>query len=189
LLKTNFTVGRRPEPRPAARDRRADDLSARLKWALQVLSKAHVRITPVREKVLGFLARHHDPATLHEIGSSRELADRFDEATVYRTLVLLVELNVARQLQFSGHSASFMLSPPGESFTFLICRCCHHITRIAPMHALHRVEQLAPELYRYSQLNYKLELYGLCPDCQQHTDHCVTPSKFTPGLRLRRSHS
>src|ERR1043166_4062116 len=130
--------------------------SAKYDWALQQLHQAQVRLTPVREKVLRFLAHRPVPVTLHDISASEELAHQFDDATVYRTLVLLVELEVARQLQLRDRAACFVLNMPGECFTFLVCRCCGAITRIPHGHELHSLEKQIGSLHDYKNITHEL---------------------------------
>lgn len=158
---------------------------AKLKWALQQLRQSHVRVTPVRERVLRFLAHRTVPATLNDISGGGEVVGQFDDATVYRTLVLLVELEVARQLQFRDRSTCFVLNVPGECFSFLVCRCCGVITPIPHGEELHALEEQMTAQHGYTGLTHELELYGVCPACQEHTHSCGKPSKLLPGLRLR----
>lgn len=157
----------------------------KLIWALEKLRGSEVRLTPVRERVLKHLAHREVPATLHEISGSAELAQQFDDATVYRTLVLLVELEIARQLQFRDRATCFVLSAPGECFSFLVCRCCGAIKPIPHGEELHSLEEQMNELHGYTGLTHELEIYGVCPKCQHHAQSCCKPSKLVPGLRLR----
>lgn len=162
----------------------AMNLPSRFDWAVGQLRKAHVRMTPVRQKVLGYLAQSDVPSTLHEISASTELARQFDDATVYRTLVLLVELEVARQFHFRDRATCFVLNAPGECFSYLLCRCCGVITRIPHPKEVFSLEKQIVALHGYSGVTHQLELHGVCPDCQEHTPACK-PSKLVPGLRLR----
>ena len=158
---------------------------AKLDWALQQLRHSRVRMTPVRERVLRFLAHRAVPATLNEISGSEEMAGQFDDATVYRTLVLLVELEVARQLQLRDRATCFVLNVPGECFSFLICRCCGEITPILHGEEIHALEEQVTEEHGYTGLTHELEIFGVCPPCQEHTHTCTKPNKFVSGLRLR----
>jgi Fur family peroxide stress response transcriptional regulator len=158
---------------------------ARLAWALDCLSAAQARLTPVREAVLKFLAVQNLPVTLAQISHGKTLAGQFDDATVYRTLVLFVELEIVRQIQLQGRQTHFLLNAPGECSTFLVCRCCGAITPVAHPPALHELEEHVAEAHGYRSVTHNLELYGVCPTCHEHTHHCAKPSKLTPGLRLR----
>jgi len=156
----------------------------KIDWAQQKLRNSQVRMTPVRERVLAFLPRTSVPATLQGIGGSEDLADQFDGATVYRTMVLLVELEIVRQLQFQGRQTHFLLNTPGECFSFLICRCCGAITRIPHGDAIHTLEREMAALHGYAHLTHELELFGTCLACQLHDHVCQKPTKLLPGLRI-----
>lgn len=157
-------------------------------WALEQLRAAHVRITPVRDRVLARLARDPQPASISDVGASPELRAGFDEVTVYRTLVLLAELEVVKQILLQGRPVHFVLNVPGGGFTFLICRCCGQVTPIASAPGVVSLENQIAREHGYAGVTHEVELYGVCPACQPHTKACGKPSKFFPGLRLRARH-
>jgi Fe2+ or Zn2+ uptake regulation protein len=161
-------------------------LSLKRAWALEQLRNAQVRITPVREQVLAFLAEHDVPATLQEISSSEQLAGAFDDATVYRTLVLFVELEIARQFQFRDRSISFLLNAPGECVGFLICRSCGAVQRVPHSDEITSLEEDVATRYGFSGITHELEMYGVCPECQGATSQMNKPNKMLSGMRLRR---
>ncbi|MFO1498212.1 MAG: transcriptional repressor [Verrucomicrobiota bacterium] len=165
------------------------ETSEKREWALAELRRSQARLTPVREKILGFLARNPSPATLTEISGSEELARQFDDATVYRTLVLLVELEIARQFQFQGRQTHFLLNVPGECFSFLICRCCGAITRIPHGDELYLLERQMADRHGYVNLTHELEVYGTCPGCRQRSQTSAKPTKLLTGLRLHGRYS
>jgi Fe2+ or Zn2+ uptake regulation protein len=122
-------------------------LSLKMEWALEQLRHAAVRVTPVREQVLAFLAHHDVPATLQEISSSEGLAGCFDDATVYRTLVLFVELDIVRQFQFRDRAISFLINTPGECVGFLVCRGCGAVQRVPHSDEIRSLEEEMAERY------------------------------------------
>lgn len=155
----------------------------RLTWASAELRRLQVRTTPVRERLLECLARQTLPMTLGALGSQPGICDQFDEATIYRTLVLFEELEVVRQIRPQGRSAHFLLNAPGECFSFLICRCCGAITRVAHLAELQTLESRAAAAHGFTQVSHELELYGVCPRCQKHTEACCKPTKLMPRAR------
>jgi len=140
----------------------------------------------VRERMLSLLSRSAVPVTLSAICRSAGLLGEYDDATVYRTLVLLVEIEVARQVQIQGRATHFLLNSPGECFSFLVCRCCGAITPIPHGKELRAVEERMTVLHGYTSVTHELELYGTCPKCRVHVERCVKPSKLCSGMRLRR---
>lgn len=162
-----------------------------LGWALGRLHDANVRVTPVRERVIECLAAHDVPLTLHEISQSGALRGVFDAATIYRTVVLLVELEIVRQFRFRDRAISFLLNTPGECFGFLICRGCGAIQRIPHGDQIQSMEEEAATRHGFSAVTHELELYGLCPECQTVTSNSLAfkPTKLLSGMRLRRLES
>ena len=161
-------------------------LSLKMEWALEQLRNAAVRVTPVRERVLAFLAEHDVPATLHEISSSEGLAGCFDDATVYRTLVLFVELDIVRQFQFRDRAISFLINTPGECIGFLVCRACGTVQRVPHSDEIRSLEEEMAERYGYRGITHELELYGVCPRCEGQQGTGTKPTKLLTGMRLRR---
>ncbi len=161
--------------------------SVRMGWALEQLRDAKVRITPVRERVLTFLCAHDIPITLHEIRKSKDLDELFDDATVYRALVLLVEIEVVRQLQFRDRAAAFLLNMPGECAGFLVCRSCGAVLRLPHTEQMRLLEQQTAALNGFTRITHELQLYGLCPQCQKKKTDTIKPNKMNSGMRLRRN--
>lgn len=163
---------------------RHDITPSRLEWALEQLRAAQVRLTPVRRLVVEVLSGHTVPRTLGQLCQQKALAGQFDDATVYRTLVLLVELELVRHVQLQGRQTHFVLNMPGECSTFLVCRCCGTITPVNHGAAVHEMEKRIEETYGYQAVTHNLELFGICPSCRDHKHDCAKPSKLVPGLRL-----
>lgn len=163
---------------------RQDISQTRHEWVLEQLRAAQVRLTPVRRLVADVLSRHTVPQTLGQLCQHEALAGQFDDATVYRTLVLLVELELVRQVQLQGRQTHFVINMPGECSTFLVCRCCGTITPVKHGAAVHEMEQRIEQTYGYQAVTHNLELFGICPSCRDHKDDCAKPSKLVPGLRL-----
>jgi Fe2+ or Zn2+ uptake regulation protein len=62
------------------------DATQRLAWALQACRQLHMRLTPGREKILGFLAKQRVPVSLNTLMQAEELRGVCDATTAYRTL-------------------------------------------------------------------------------------------------------
>jgi Fur family transcriptional regulator, ferric uptake regulator len=163
-------------------------LSLKMEWALEQLRSAGVRVTPVRERVLAYLAQDV-PATLQEISGSEGLAGFFDDATVYRTLVLLVEMEVARQFQFRDRAISFLINTPGECVGFLVCRSCGAVHRVPHSDEIRSLEEEMADRYGYRGITHELELYGVCPQCDAQNATGLKPTKLLSGMRRATSQS
>lgn len=160
--------------------------SLTMEWALKQLRGTGVRVTSVRERVLAHLAEQDVPATLHEISSSEGIAGCFDDATVYRTLVLFVEIGVARQFQFRDRAISFLINTPGECAGFLVCRSCGVVQPVPHSDGMRALEEEIADRYGYRGITHEIELYGVCPQCEPQSETGTKPTKMLSGMRLRR---
>jgi Fur family ferric uptake transcriptional regulator len=128
--------------------------------------KAQIRLTSARRKILACLGRHRTPVNLDTITQADELRGYCDATTVYRTLMLLKELDVVRQVSVRHNIRYFVLNVPGEACDFLICRCCGSIAELPPLQTVLDLEQQVSKAKGYAAVYHELEVYGICPKCQ-----------------------
>jgi Fe2+ or Zn2+ uptake regulation protein len=150
------------------------DFAQRLAWALQACRRLQMRLTPVREKILGFLATQRVPVSLNTLMQAGELQGVCDATTAYRTLTLLHEVEVLRQVGLPGKVSFFVLNVPGENNHFLICRQCGAITELpAESHCEHMEHDVAAA-HGYAQLYHELQFFGICPTCQKQASRVIS---------------
>ena len=105
--------------------------------------------------------------------SSEELYDRLKkmdptigQATVYRTLKLLVESNIALQMDFGDGVLRFEINDESKHHDHLICESCGlKLEVIDP-----RIEALQSELanhHGFTLNRHRLYLFGLCKNCKK----------------------
>ncbi len=144
------------------------DAAHRLPWALQICLQAKMRLTPIREKILAFLAAQHLPVSLEAVTQGEGIQGSCDAATAYRTLMLLRELEVIRQVSLPNKISYFVLNIPGESTHFLVCRCCGAISGLPPSESVAAVEREIAVTQGYTRLYHEAVFFGICPACQKH---------------------
>jgi len=154
----------------------------RKSWALQVCLQAKMRLTPIRERILAFLAAQHLPVSLEAVTQAEGIQDACDAATAYRTLMLLRELEVIRQVSLPNKISYFVLNIPGESTHFLVCRCCGAISELPPSESVAAVEREIAATQGYSRLYHEAVFLGICPACQKHPPGVVC-AKVQPRMR------
>ncbi len=158
------------------------DTTQRLAWALQVCLQAKMRLTPIREKILSFLAAQRVPVSLEALTQAEGIQGCCDAATAYRTLMLLRELEVIRQVSLPNKISYFVLNIPGESSHFLICRCCGAINELPALETIAAVEHEIIATQGYGRLHHELVFFGICPACQKHAPG-VACAKLQPRMR------
>ncbi len=86
-------------------------------------------------------------------------------ATVYRTLLLLVDAKLAHQQQFGkGHSRFEPCKQ--QHHDHLICSNCGKIIEFEN-DTIEELQKRIATKYRFKLNHHKMELYGICEDCQK----------------------
>ena len=141
-----------------------------------------MRLTPIREKIITFLAAQRIPVNLDDVTQAEGIRGACNAATVYRTLMVLRELEVIRQVSLPNKISYFILNIPGESTHFLVCRCCGVISELPPSKSVAAVEREIAATQGYTRLCHETVFFGLCPACQKHPPGVVC-AKVQPRMR------
>jgi Fur family ferric uptake transcriptional regulator len=86
-------------------------------------------------------------------------------ATVYRTLNLLVECGLAQRRQFGEGQRRYEHVLDHEHHDHLICTRCGSISEFYSPEIEDLQEEVSRE-HKFRVFSHRLELYGLCPTCQ-----------------------
>ena len=120
--------------------------------------------TAQRRAVWEFFAYHQHGHTIADTVDALH-ARHIGQATVYRTIFLLLDLGVLRRLQSDvGGKTFFVAVRPGHTHP-LICRVCHAIVDFDTCD-LAILEKLLAHETGYAIEHHHLEIYGRCPECQ-----------------------
>jgi Fe2+ or Zn2+ uptake regulation protein len=147
-----------------------------------------MRLTPVREAILSFLARRRTPASLEMVSEANGVKDECDSTTVYRTLMMFKEAELVRLVPTPQKASYFVLNTPDDMAHFLICRQCGCVTELPlPDIMSAEIKRLA-STRGFSRAPQECEIHGLCVRCQIERSTQVPPSKLSSGgkTKLRR---
>jgi len=131
--------------------------------AKQLVKDAGLRATAPRIAVMQLLARAEKPMSHSEVVEAIGTED-WDQATLYRNLVKLVEADLARvaskvagvtRYEARGDDDEPHLHP------HFSCRTCGEVQCLPEA----RLEGLVDKRWRKSIANSELEVIGECPDC------------------------
>jgi len=126
-----------------------------------------LRSTSQRDKILNVFVeagRHLSAEELHALVKRSHPGIGY--ATVYRTLKLLAEAGVAQERRFEDGYTRYEHTSSDAHHDHLICTKCGAIIEFENK----RIEELQRDVARkkrFKVLNHKLELYGLCSNCQK----------------------
>ena len=126
-----------------------------------------LRMTPQRRLILEVFLKdkgHMASEELHDAVRRRDPG--VGQATVYRTLKLLAESGLAKELRFGDGVTRYEPKYGQEHHDHLICERCKTTLEIVDQ----RIEDLQEELaarYGYTLTGHRLYLYGICPNCSR----------------------
>lgn len=133
------------------------------------LVRVGLKSTKQRSAILDILEQSDQPLAAEQV--FLELKNRGVSAnlsTVYRTLEVLSDRNLAVKLNISGDSRALFEYNRKIHRHYLICLGCKKIM------AIHRCplkdyEKALEEETNYSISGHKLDVYGYCPECQSRS--------------------
>ncbi len=165
-------------PVAAAPDLHHPGPSQRLQWALSACGRTGIRMTPNRRRVIEVLAAESTPINLDSITHTDPLRGQCDATTVYRTLMLLAEAGVLRQINLRSKARFFVLNMPGENHDHLVCRRCGAVVCLPGLEALRALAAEVAALHGYADVRHDLEFHGLCPTCERAVRHAPAATKI-----------
>ena len=131
------------------------------------LATKNLKHSQQREGILDIflnIARHLTANELYKIVQKRY--PRLGFATIYRTLKLLCECGLGRELKFEDGTTRYEHLYGHQHHDHLICTKCGKFTEVVDP----EIEQLQEKLFKqygfYPQ-RHRMELYGVCKKCKK----------------------
>ena len=137
-----------------------------MEWE-QTLVDAGCRITAPRRAVMQTLQQAYAPILPQEIlEQGRRIHHKLGLVTVYRTLALLAELNLVRRVHRENGCHGYVLASPGHRHS-LIRQGCERAVEFPGEDDIHALIDRVEAETGYQVADHLLQLFGLCPECQQ----------------------
>jgi len=136
----------------------------RLRKAVEKLKATGVRMTPQRHAILEYLLSTMSHPTADEIYKALEKDfPNMSVATIYNNLRLFKEAGLVRELTYGDASSRFDANM--SDHYHIICRRCGKITDFE-YPPLIEVEEEAARKTGFRVDSHRMEVYGLCAECQ-----------------------
>jgi len=133
---------------------------------IDYLRDRNLKVTPHRELILEtFLSQegHHSVEDIHK--SVKQLDPRVGYTTVYRTMKLLAECGLAREIDLADGITRYEHLFNHEHHDHMICMECG--TSIEFFNSeIEAVQDAASRKLGFTVTDHKLQIYGLCKNCQ-----------------------
>ncbi|NGO40588.1 transcriptional repressor [Limisphaera ngatamarikiensis] len=142
------------------------------------------RVTRSRQRVLEAMAQLGRPSTAQEI--ARSLGRRAcNLATVYRSIALFENMGLVRRVELGDGQTRFELAGDDQHthhHHHLFCKRCGRILKVEGCE-LSRFEASLARDHGYTEIEHRLEFFGICPRCQS-TRTAGSP-QHSPGTMVR----
>ena len=137
---------------------------------IDFLARKGLKLTNQRRLILDvFLAQDGHPAP-EELHAAVKAVDKsIGQATVYRTLKLLSNSGLAKEVHFGDGMTRYERMYGQSHHDHLICESCGRTIEIMDPVIEKRQEELAVK-YGFTLARHKMDLYGQCPDCRRKPD-------------------
>ena len=133
------------------------------------LSKKGHRITAQRETILAIFREqeHGTHLSAEELyGILKERSSNVSLATTYRTLKLLSQLVLLRELDFAEGHKHYELKQDNVPHQHIICLGCNTTLEFED-HFLEEAGQKIGSRYNFDVIDAQFKIFGMCPNCRE----------------------
>lgn len=125
----------------------------------------NIRITPQRKAILEYLSSVENHPTADEIYSKVVSRNpKISVATVYNTLNLFVKAGIIKEMTYGDDARRYDFDN-GQHYHAVCVQCGKVVDLYYPV--LEDVEMVAEKLTGFQVHGHRMEVFGLCPECQQ----------------------
>lgn len=129
------------------------------------LRRHHVKLTSPRAEILQAvlnMGQHFEAEQL--LFKLRQRGLRVGKATIYRTLPLLVDSGILKQVHFSDQQAHYEFALGELPHDHMVCRQCGRIIEFSSTRVQVLRDELAGE-HEFIPLSHRFQISGKCSSC------------------------
>lgn len=146
------------------------------------LKYTHERKTVLRE-VLGNPDHFEAEQLLVDL---RQAGRRVAKATIYRTLPLLVNCGILKQVQFGDKLTRYEHTFGQNAHDHMVCGQCHKIIEFSSEDVV-RLRTVLASRFRFHALSHRFQISGLCWECVQAAPAGERPFVPTDNVTPRKT--
>ncbi|HQZ98173.1 MAG TPA: Fur family transcriptional regulator [Pyrinomonadaceae bacterium] len=166
--------------------RKKDTFEVEKALLLEHIQAAGLRRTSQRDLILEIFLSTEDHLTsenLHKLVHKKDPSVGL--TTVYRTLKLLTEAGLAREVGFGDGKTYYEHHYNHEHHDHMICTECGKVIEFFSPEIEEMQDQMASN-FGFKPTHHSLRMWGICSECQQvKADSRTTPSGAQPRIRVR----
>ena len=143
------------------------DLQEALEIFRRYLRERSLPVTSQREQVAQVLFAAGGHLSVEDLeGLLRKRGLHVGKATIYRTLDLLAQSGMVHERDFGEGFRRYERVPGHPHHEHLICLRCGKVVEFSN-ERLEKMKELIAEEYGFQHRHHRLEIYGVCRECQQ----------------------
>ncbi|GFM36148.1 Fur family transcriptional regulator [Desulfovibrio psychrotolerans] len=132
----------------------------------EYIAKNGLKVTPQRLRIVEVFLREDGHLTTEELYERVKKVDNtVGQATVYRTMKLLCDSGIAKEVHFGDGVARYEKKYGSEHHDHLICEACGKNLEVIDEQIELLQEQLAAR-HGFVLTSHRMYLYGVCDDCR-----------------------
>jgi len=137
-----------------------------LKHFTGYLAQQGLRMTSQRELILKAFCKQKKHVTAEQLYELLKKTDKtIGHATVYRTLKLLAESGIARELNFGEGSVSYEPDTDDSHHDHLVCIKCGEKVEFFD-EDIENLQKKIADKFGYELVDHSMNLYGTCSKCR-----------------------
>jgi Fur family ferric uptake transcriptional regulator len=141
-------------------------LKPEMQVLIDYLRENRLKVTPHRELILEIFLNHEGHLSVEDIYRTVRAADpRVGYTTVYRTMKLLAECGLAREIDLADGITRYEHLFNHEHHDHMICMECGASIEFLDAD-IESVQDAASEQLGFKVLDHRLQIYGVCRKCQ-----------------------
>jgi len=150
------------------------------------IQKAGLRRTGQRDLILEIFLRTEEHLTSEDLYWLVQKQDPgVGHTTVYRTLKLLTEAGLAREVRFGDNKTYYEHHYNHQHHDHMICTDCGKVIEFFSEEIENLQDEMA-EKFGFRPTHHSLRMWGVCSDCQMLTGESATaPSGAQPRVRVK----
>lgn len=126
-----------------------------------------LRYTPERETIFKAICTHDGHFDVDELylGLKKQNPDSVSKASIYRTLPLLIEAGMVREIYLENGHMHYEMCFGQPHHCHLRCVECRRVIDFFDQ-AVGQIEARVAKNHRFEPAGHKLEIFGVCPECR-----------------------
>lgn len=166
--------------------KKKEDFAKEKEIFLEHIQKAGLRKTGQRDLILEIFLNTHEHLTSEDLYWLVQKQDpTVGHTTVYRTLKLLTEAGLAREVRFGDNKTYYEHHYNHAHHDHMICTECGKVIEFFNEDIESLQDQMADK-FGFRLSHHSLRMWGLCSECQKkESEMHSTPSGAQPKVRVK----